>query len=129
MAIDMKALPVNDRGSCPENIRFGTVFSDHMFTQVYDDGAGWHDARIEPYGPFSIDPAASVLHYGQEIFEGLKAYRRQDGGINLFRPEQNARRFNMSATRMVMPEVDEAVHIEALKELVSLDRNWVPDRH
>jgi branched-chain amino acid aminotransferase len=128
MAIDIKALPEADRGSCPEDIRFGTVFSDHMYTQVYDGAAGWHDAKIEPYGHFSLDPAAAVLHYGQEIFEGLKAYRRPDGGINLFRPEQNARRFNMSATRMVMPEVDEAEHIEALRALVSLDRNWVPDR-
>ena len=128
MAIDIKALPENERGSCPENIRFGTVFSDHMFTQVYDSGAGWHDAQIEPYGNFSLDPAASVFHYGQEIFEGLKAFRRPDGGINLFRPEQNVQRFNRSATRMVMPEVDEAAHIEALQELVSLDRLWVPDR-
>jgi len=128
MTIDIKALPADKRGSCPEDIRFGTVFSDHMFTQVYDGGVGWHDATIEPYGHFSLDPAAAVLHYGQEIFEGLKAYRRPDGGINLFRPEQNARRFNQSASRMVMPEVDEAAHIEALKALVGLDRNWVPDR-
>jgi len=126
MSIDIRALPEGERGACPENIRFGTVFSDHMFTQVFDAGVGWHDARIEPYGDFSLDPAAAVLHYGQEIFEGLKAYRRPDGGINLFRPEQNARRFNRSAVRMVMPEVSEADQIEAMEKLVRLDRNWVP---
>jgi branched-chain amino acid aminotransferase len=126
MSIEINALAESERGSCPEDIRFGTVFSDHMFTQVYDPGEGWHSARIVPYQSLSLDPAASVLHYGQEIFEGLKAYRRADGGINLFRPEQNARRFNRSAARMVMPEVPESRQIEALKALVSLDQNWVP---
>jgi branched-chain amino acid aminotransferase len=126
MAIEINGLPENERGSVPENIRFGTVFSDHMFTQVFDPGVGWHAAQIHPYGPLSLDPAAAVLHYSQEIFEGLKAYRREDGGINLFRPEQNARRFNNSAQRMVMPQVDEAMQLQALKELVSIDRNWVP---
>lgn len=126
MNIEMITLAEEKRGECPEEIRFGTVFSDHMFTQVYDTGRGWHGAKIEPYGDFSLDPAAAVLHYGQEIFEGLKAYRRADGGINLFRPEQNARRFNRSATRMVMPEVDEAVQLDALKKLVYLDSPWVP---
>ncbi len=126
MSIEINALAESERGSCPEDIRFGTVFSDHMFTQVYDDGKGWHSAKIGPYGNFSLDPAAAVLHYGQEIFEGLKAYRRSDGGINLFRPDQNAQRFNRSAARMVMPEVPEAQQIEALKALVRLDQNWVP---
>ena len=126
MAIEIKALPQQDRGSVPDNIRFGTVFSDHMFTQVYDPGVGWHQASIRPYENLSLDPAAAVLHYSQEIFEGLKAYRRDDGGINLFRPEQNARRLNNSARRMVMPEVDEAMQLDALKQLVSVDRNWVP---
>lgn len=97
-----------------------------MFTQVYDDGQGWHDAQIRPYENFSLSPAAAVLHYSQEIFEGLKAYRRRDGGINLFRPEANAARFNRSARRMVMPEVDEAFHVQAMKELVALDSAWVP---
>lgn len=125
-AIEINALPEDKRGSVPENIRFGTVFSDHMFTQVFDPGVGWHEAQIRPYQHLSLDPAAAVLHYSQEIFEGLKAYRREDGGINLFRPEQNARRMNNSARRMVMPEVDEAVQLEALTKLVSVDRNWVP---
>ncbi len=127
MAITINALAENERGSFPENIRFGTVFSDHMFTQVYDTGTGWHSAEVRPYGNFSLNPAAAVLHYSQEIFEGLKAYRRADGGINLFRPEQNARRFNNSAKRMVMPQVEEAVQLDALKQLVSVDKNWVPD--
>ncbi len=127
MAITVNALPENERGAVPENIRFGTVFSDHMFSQVFDQGVGWHEAEVRPYANLSLDPAAAVLHYSQEIFEGLKAYRRDDGGINLFRPEQNARRLNNSARRMVMPEVDEAVQLEALQKLVSLDRNWVPD--
>ena len=128
MSITIRALPDNERGSFPENIRFGTVFSDHMFTQVYDEGRGWHDAGIGPYRKFSLDPAAAVLHYGQEVFEGLKAYRRADSGINLFRPDQNMRRFNDSAARMVMPKVDEAFHLEALHTLVSLDHRWVPDQ-
>jgi branched-chain amino acid aminotransferase len=127
MSIEINALAESERGSCPENIRFGTVFSDHMFTQVYDDGKGWHSAKIEPYGSFSLDPAAAVLHYGQEIFEGLKAYRRSDGGINLFRPDQNALRFNRSAARMVMPQVPVSQQLEALRGLVNLDQNWVPD--
>ena len=126
MSIEINALADGERGSCPEEIRFGTVFSDHMFTQVYDDGTGWHSAKIGPYGNFSLDPAAAVLHYGQEIFEGLKAYRRADGGINLFRPDQNAQRFNRSAARMVMPQVPVTQQLEALRALVNLDQNWVP---
>jgi branched-chain amino acid aminotransferase len=127
MSIEVSALAESERGSCPEDIRFGTVFSDHMFTRTYDEGRGWHSACIGPYQNLSLDPAAAVLHYGQEIFEGLKAYRRADGGINLFRPEQNVQRFNRSAERMVMPQVEEFVHLEALNTLVKLDQNWVPD--
>ncbi len=105
---------------------FGGSFSDHMFTQVHDLERGWHDAEIRPFENFSLSPAAAVLHYSQEIFEGLKAYRRKDGGINLFRPDANAKRFNRSARRMVMPEVDLEFHVEAMKQLVALDRAWVP---
>ena len=128
MNIEVHPLAQEQRGLCPEDIRFGTVFSDHMFTQVYDEGRGWHSAKIEPYHNFSLDPAAAVLHYGQEVFEGLKAYRRPDGGINLFRPDANARRLNRSAQRMVMPPVDESFQTEALKRLIKLDEQWVPDR-
>ncbi|TXS90218.1 branched-chain amino acid aminotransferase [Parahaliea maris] len=126
MTIQINALPEAERGRCPETYSFGTGFADHMFTQVYDEGRGWHDAQICPFGNFSLHPAAAVLHYSQEIFEGLKAYRRKDGGINLFRPEANAARFNRSAQRMVMPEVDAGFHVEALKQLVALDQAWVP---
>jgi branched-chain amino acid aminotransferase len=126
MSIELKTLPEEARGRCPEQYSFGTGFSDHMFTQVYDTGEGWHDAEIRPFENFSLNPAAAVLHYSQEIFEGLKAYRRRDGGINLFRPDANAARFNRSATRMVMPQVDPEFHVEALRQLVSVDRAWVP---
>jgi branched-chain amino acid aminotransferase len=97
-----------------------------MFIMEYETGRGWHSARIVPYAPFFLDPAALVFHYAQEIFEGLKAFRRQDGSIVLFRPEDNIKRFNRSAKRMCMPEVDEAFFLKALKELVRLEANWVP---
>ncbi|MEM8726547.1 MAG: branched chain amino acid aminotransferase, partial [Pseudomonadota bacterium] len=94
---------------------FGTVFTDHMVTIEYDDAqGGWHSARIGPREPIALDPAASVLHYAQEIFEGMKAFVHQDGGLALFRPEQNARRFNASAQRMAMPEIPEELFLEAV---------------
>ncbi len=126
MTIQIKALPEAERGRCPAQYSFGTGFADHMFTQVYDAGQGWHEAQIKPFADLSLHPAAAVLHYSQEIFEGLKAYRRKDGGINLFRPDANAARFNRSAHRMVMPEVDAEFHVEAMKQLVSVDSAWVP---
>ncbi len=128
MSIKLELLGVDSRGSCPQELAFGNVFSDHMFSQHYDAGEGWHGAAIEPFHSFTLHPAAAVLHYGQEIFEGLKAYRRPDGGVNLFRPQENIRRFNASATRMVMPPVDPALHLEAIKRLVQVDSAWVPDR-
>jgi len=126
MNIEVIPVPEAQRGRCPEQYVFGGSFTDHMFTQVYDAGQGWHSAQIRPYENLSLSPAAAVLHYGQEIFEGLKAYRRKDGGINLFRPDANAARFNRSARRMVMPEVDAAFHVEAMRQLVALERAWVP---
>jgi branched-chain amino acid aminotransferase len=126
MSINIEALPEAERGQCPAQYSFGTGFADHMFSQEFDAGQGWHDATIKPFGNLSLHPAAAVLHYSQEIFEGLKAYRRQDGGINLFRPDANAARFNRSAHRMVMPEVDPEFHVEAMKQLVGLDSAWVP---
>jgi len=128
MSITIKPVATSKLASSPKELSFGTVFSDHMFTQVYAESPGWHDAQINPYHDISLDPAASVLHYGQEIFEGLKAYRRADGGINLFRPEANMQRFNRSAERMVMPAVDENLHLQALRTLINLDRAWVPDQ-
>ncbi|RKF21856.1 branched-chain amino acid aminotransferase [Altericroceibacterium spongiae] len=105
---------------------FGTVFSDHMVVIDWDEGTGWHDARIGPREPLALDPATAVLHYAQEIFEGLKAYRLADGSMALFRPEENARRFNQSARRLAMPELPEETFIAACLELVKTDRDWFP---
>jgi branched-chain amino acid aminotransferase len=127
--MDIQILPLSTRKPRIEDeskLVFGKQFTDRMFVMEYDAGKGWHSARIEPYGPFSLDPAALVLHYSQEIFEGLKAFRRQDGRIALFRPEENIKRFNRSARRMCMPEVDEGFFLRALKELVRLEADWVP---
>ena len=105
---------------------FGRHTTDHIFLMDYVEGEGWHNARIEPYGMLSLDPAAMVLHYNQEVFEGLKAYALADGGIGLFRPDKNIERMNRSALRMVMPEVNPDLFLTAMKELVVLDRNWLP---
>ena len=105
---------------------FGRVFTDHMSIVRYNQTKGWHDARVESRANFPLDPAAAVLHYAQEIFEGLKAYKRDDGGVNLFRPDANAKRFQSSADRMAMAPVPEAVFIEAVDQLVRIDRAWIP---
>jgi branched-chain amino acid aminotransferase len=105
---------------------FGDILSDHMFLMDYQSGKGWINARIEPYGNISIDPAAMAVHYGQEIFEGLKAYRGKDGGIYLFRAMENFKRLNRSAARLCMPEVDVEFTMNALKKLILLDQDWVP---
>jgi len=105
---------------------FGRYFTDHMVLMDYTRDRGWHDPRIEPYQPLVLDPAAMVLHYGQEVFEGLKAYHLPDGGIALFRPEKNIERLNASARRMVMPEVNPDLVLQAMKELILLERDWVP---
>ena len=105
---------------------FGKQFTDRMFVMKYKAGQGWHDAKIQPYQSFTLDPAAMVLHYAQEIFEGLKAFRRPDGQVALFRPADNFRRFNHGARRMCIPEVDEAFMLQALKELIRLESDWVP---
>ncbi|MFT7008730.1 MAG: branched-chain amino acid aminotransferase [Colwellia sp.] len=128
MTIKIQPLPVDKRKTCPKEFSFGVTFSDHMFTQDFDENNGWHDAKISPYHSISLDPSAAVFHYSQEIFEGLKAYRNHNGGINLFRPEENIKRFNRSAKRMVMPQVNEKLHLEAIKSLVRLDQEWVPDQ-
>lgn len=105
---------------------FGQYYTDHMFIMNYDEGQGWHDPRIVPYGPFSLDPAAMVLHYAQEIFEGLKAYRTADGKIQLFRPEKNMARMNVSCERLCIPLIDEEFAIKAIKTLVKVDEDWIP---
>jgi len=106
-----------------KNLGFGHIFSDHMFIMDYDKQNGW---RIVPYGNLSLDPASTVFHYGAEIFEGLKAYRRPDGEIQMFRPVENIRRMNNSAERLCLPQLDEEFALKALNTLVNLDRDWVP---
>ena len=105
---------------------FGKIFSDHMAIVDWTADEGWHDARIVPFGPFELSPATCVLHYGQSIFEGLKAFRHEDGSVSAFRPESNARRLNNSARRLAMPELPEELFLKAVSTLVDVDRDWVP---
>ena len=105
---------------------FGKAMTDHMLIIDYDAGQGWHDARIIPYGPLQIDPAAKVLHYAEEIFEGLKAYRTADGSIQLFRVRDNIDRMNKSADRLCLPQIPEELAVSAIKKLVEVERDWVP---
>lgn len=105
---------------------FGTNFTDHTAVIDWTQDAGWHGARIEAYGPIPLDPAAAVLHYAEEIFEGMKAYRHSDGGVYTFRPFENARRMNRSARRMAMPQLDEELFVRSLEELLAVDADWVP---
>jgi branched-chain amino acid aminotransferase len=104
---------------------FGRIFTDHMAIVRYNQAKGWHDARVEARANFSLDPAAAILHYAQEIFEGLKAYKR-DNGVNLFRPDANARRFRNSADRLAMAPVPESLFIEAVEQVVRIDSAWIP---
>ena len=111
----------------PENeLGFGQYFSDHMFVMDYEAGKGWHNARIVPFGNISLHPASTVLHYGAEIFEGLKAYRTESGSVQLFRPMENIRRLNRSAERMCLPTIDENDALEILEAFVRLEEKWVP---
>jgi branched-chain amino acid aminotransferase len=110
----------------PASLGFGSVFTDHMFIMDYDEGEGWHDARIVPYAPISLDPAASVLHYAQETFEGLKAYRTPDGGLKLFRPDMNAKRTARTSSRLCIPLIDEEFYVDAIRAIVNIDRDWAP---
>ena len=105
---------------------FGKTFTDHMVMIRYTQGIGWHDAKVTARAPLTLDPATAVFHYAQEIFEGMKAYRIEDGNMALFRPDANARRFNASARRMAMPELPEEDFIESCKALVDIDRDWFP---
>jgi branched-chain amino acid aminotransferase len=127
--MDLKILPLTTpkaRSTDENQLGFGKQFTDRMLVMEYAAGTGWHSARIQPYGPFSLDPACAVLHYAQEIFEGLKAFRRDDGRIALFRAADNVHRFNRSAVRMCMPAVDEAFFLDAIRQLVRLEADWVP---
>ena len=118
--------PETERAAKLKDPGFGRVFTDHMALVRYNQAKGWHDARVESRANFPLDPATAVLHYAQEIFEGLKAYHRDDGGVNLFRPDANARRFRNSADRMAMAPLPEPVFIEAVEQLVRTDRAWIP---
>ncbi|MDC0764780.1 branched-chain amino acid aminotransferase [Brevibacillus sp. HB1.4B] len=109
-----------------DKLGFGVHFTDHMFTMDYTEGKGWHDPQIVPYSPLTLDPAAMVFHYGQAVFEGLKAYRNEEGKVSLFRPDQNFKRMNRSLERMSMPLIDEDFMVEALKQLVAVDKEWIP---
>lgn len=108
------------------NLGFGSFFTDHMFNMDFAPDKGWYNPRIEPYGPLILDPATMVLHYGQGVFEGLKAYRTEAGGIQLFRPQDNIKRLNHSSRRLCIPEVDEEFLLNALKQLITVEKDWVP---
>jgi branched-chain amino acid aminotransferase len=107
-------------------LSFGTVFTDHMFNMDYNPSDGWHNPRIEPYASIDMDPATMVLHYGQGVFEGLKAYRTETGAVQLFRPKDNFKRMNNSSRLLCIPEIDENLALDALKELLTIEKDWVP---
>lgn len=118
--------PVAEREAVIANPTFGTHFTDHQIIVVWEKDKGWHTAEVAPYGPILMDPSSSVLHYGQEIFEGIKAYRHQDGSIWTFRPTANAERLQRSARRMALPELPTEVFVESLRQLIAVDGAWVP---
>jgi branched-chain amino acid aminotransferase len=130
--IDFEIRPSQARVPAAERERilaapgFGQVFTDHMITLRWSAERGWHDGKLEPYGPFALDPATAVFHYGQELFEGLKAYRQASGSIVMFRPQANAARFNAGCRRMAMPELPQETFLHALELLVAQDREWIP---
>ncbi len=129
MQITVQPVPAGNKKTKPgdeSKLGFGKIFTDHMFTMRYHKDRGWFDPILGPYGPICLQPTAQCLHYGQEIFEGMKAYRGEDGSIYLFRPHENAKRMNVSARRMCMAEVDESFFVEAVKQLVLIDRDWIP---
>jgi branched-chain amino acid aminotransferase len=120
-------MPAAERAELLKDPGFGRIFTDHMVTVRYTEGRGWHDAKVEPRAALVMDPTSMVLHYAQEIFEGLKAYRMPDGGAALFRPEMNARRFRRSAERLAMAQLPEEIFVESVRALVRKDREWIPD--
>jgi branched-chain amino acid aminotransferase len=119
-------VPASERATLLNDPGFGRVFTDHMVTIRYTAEQGWHEARVHPRVPLAVDPACAVFHYAQEIFEGLKAYQLEDGGVALFRAEQNARRFINSAARLAMAPLPEELFLQACRELVHADRDWIP---
>ena len=121
-----KAAVLKEKPTDETKLGFGQLFTDYMFIMDYETGKGWHDARIVPYGDLTLSPAALCLHYGQTVFEGLKAYRRADGGIQLFRPEENFKRLNSSNERLVIPELPVEMAMEGLMALLKVEKDWVP---
>lgn len=129
MKFDIKITKTTEPKAKPQDeskLGFGKIFTDHMFIMDYNSEEGWHDARIVPFGPLPIHPASTVLHYGAEIFEGMKAYRNANGDIVMFRPMENIRRLNNSAERLCLPELDEEACLDILKTIVELEKDWVP---
>ena len=122
------AVSAADRAEKIANPGFGKYYTDHMVICEWNEATGWDEPELIPYGPLSLDPATAVFHYGQEIFEGMKAYRQPDGGISLFRPDANATRFARSANRLALPEMPIELFIETVEELVKMDAGWVPDK-
>src|SRR5947207_11438728 len=118
-------VPAAERAALLANPGFGRIFTDHMVTIRYAEGKGWYDARVEARAPIPMDPATAVLHYAQEIFEGLKAYRADGGGVTMFRADANARRFRNSAQRMAMAPVPAGLFLDSLEALIRADRDWV----
>ncbi|MCQ2797279.1 MAG: branched-chain amino acid aminotransferase [Bacilli bacterium] len=129
MALEIKiTLSKNKKGkpSKDQKLSFGKIFTDHMFLMNYTDGIGWHNARIEPYHKLELDPSCMVFHYGQEMFEGLKAFKTTEGGINLFRPYKNAKRAALSSIRLCIPPIPEDDFVQAVAELVKMEEDWIP---
>ena len=127
VTVNEAARSAAERADIMANPGFGKHFTDHMVDICWSEKGGWHRPRVQPYGPIALDPAAAVLHYGQEIFEGLKAYRHADGSVWSFRPEANAARMQRSATRLALPQLPTEYFIESLKQLIAVDGDWVPD--
>lgn len=124
--IKVELAPSKKEKPAAEDLQFGRVFTDHMFIADYSEEKGWFDHRVVPYAPLTLDPAAIVFHYGQTIFEGMKAYLSEDDQIRLFRPEQNMRRMNQSSARLCMPQIDEEMALASLQQLLLVDKEWIP---
>ena len=128
VSLNQNALSDAERDAKVAEGGFGKYYTDHMVVCEWDEKNGWGTPELKPYGPLTLDPATAVFHYGQEIFEGMKAYRQPDGGVALFRPEANAKRFNRSAKRLALPEMPEELFLETVNALVSQDAGWVPNK-
>ena len=126
VSVNQSPLAPAEREKIISNPTFGTHFTDHQVVIIWEKDKGWHSAQVIPYGPIMMDPSSAVLHYGQEIFEGIKAYRHEDGSIWTFRPDMNAARLQRSAKRMALPELPEELFVQSLEELIAVDGAWVP---